>query len=264
MAAEQSRTRRTVMRVAALAILVIVALLLVSRLWGDGGDDDGGGSDADLSSETPAAEDENGGVTTSLTDPGAPVEPTCPAADGSSPRQVNFSAPPPMCIDPALTYVAVVETTRGDFEITLDTGAAPIASNNFVFLARWHYYDGVGFHRIIPGFVVQGGDAVGPVPGYGGPGYEFQDELPTGQPPFYPVMSVAMANSGPNTNGSQFFIVSGPQGEQLPAQYTRFGSVTAGTPVVEEIDATGDPTSTEGTPTELTVIETIAIEERQV
>jgi cyclophilin family peptidyl-prolyl cis-trans isomerase len=259
MASQQSNTRRTGMRVAAAIVLVIVGVLLYQRLWGDGDDDDR--TSADLSDQTPGVGDEEDEVTTTLADPGTPVEPTCPAADGSSPREVNFSGPPPMCIDPVLTYVATVETTRGDFEITLDTQAAPLAANNFVFLARWHYYDGVGFHRIIPGFVIQGGDAVGPTPGFGGPGYEFADEPPTGEPPFYPRMSVVMANSGPDTNGSQFFIVTGPQGEALPAEFTRFGGITAGTPVVEEIEATGDPASQDGVPSELTVIEQITVAE---
>ncbi|MGH9209484.1 MAG: peptidylprolyl isomerase [Acidimicrobiales bacterium] len=263
MAGEQSSFRRTVMRIAAVVLLLITGVLLVQRLWGGGDDDDdrplaGGG---DQTPPDPVTEE----VTTTLTDPGVPIEPTCPAPDGSSPRQVNFSvdgqAGPPTCIDPAVTYVAVVETNRGDIEITLDAEAAPLAVNNFVFLARWHFYDGVGFHRVIPGFVAQAGDPVGPEVGVGGPGYEFTDELPAGEPPLYPLMSVAMANAGPNTNGSQFFIVTGPEGEQLPGLYTRFGGVTAGTPVVEDIDATGAPDRS-GTPTELTVIEQVTIEER--
>jgi cyclophilin family peptidyl-prolyl cis-trans isomerase len=249
------------MRVATAALLVVVALLLYQRWWGGGGDGDDDAPLAEGGDQTPP-EAETEEVTTTLADPGTPVEPTCPAVDGSSPREVNFSAPPPMCIDPALTYVAVVRTTRGDFEITLDTQAAPLASNNLVFLARWHFYDGVGFHRVVPEFVIQAGDPVGPEPGFGGPGYQFEDELPTAGPPFYPLMSVAMANSGPDTNGSQFFIVVGPDGEQLPAQWTRLGSVTAGAPVVEDIAATGDPASADGQPTELTVIEEILIEER--
>ena len=96
--------------------------------------------------------------------------------------------------------------------------------NNFVFLAAHHYFDGVIFHRIINGFVCQGGDPTGT--GRGGPGYRFEDELPkAGQ---YEIGSLAMANAGPNTNGSQFFIISGPQGTQLPPQCSLFGKVVKG------------------------------------
>lgn len=260
MALAQSKTRRLAMRLALAVAVVIIGGLLYSRIWGDDdGNGDGDAAALDGGDQTPA-EAPDAEVTTTFAERGEPIEPTCPAADGSSPREVAFSRPPPMCIDPTLTYVAVVETTRGDFEITLDTEAAPVAANNFVFLARWHYYDGAGFHRILPNFIVQGGDPIGP-PGFGGPGYEFADELPT-EPPYYPRMSVAMANSGPDTNGSQFFIVVGPDGEALQPLYTRFGGVTAGTPVVEEIAATADPNDPEGVPTELTVIERITVFEQ--
>jgi cyclophilin family peptidyl-prolyl cis-trans isomerase len=255
-----SRASRA-LRLAVVSAVLVGALLVYHQLWGPGSDDD---NPPPRASDTPAADGTqaaagDSSVTTVLVDPGTPVEPTCPAADGSSPRQVNFSAAPPMCIDATKVYVATVDTNRGAFEITLDPARAPLAVNNFIFLAQWHYYDGVGFHRIIPGFVVQGGDAVGPTPGFGGPGYEFADELPA-TPPFYPDMSVAMANSGPNTNGSQFFIVVGPDGEGLPPNYTRFGTVTAGTPVVDEIEDTGNPRGT--TPSDLTVINTITVVER--
>jgi cyclophilin family peptidyl-prolyl cis-trans isomerase len=101
-----------------------------------------------------------------------------------------------------------------------------------VFLARQGYYDGVIFHRIIQGFVCQGGDPTGT--GTGGPGYRFEDELPG--PGAYEVGSVAMANAGPNTNGSQFFIVSGPSGTGLPPNYSLFGQVTAGLDVVDQME----------------------------
>lgn len=204
------------------------------------------------------------GPTTTFVDPGEPVEPTCPEVDGSSPRRVNFSESPPMCIDPTREHRALVRTNLGDFNIKLDTAAAPLAVNNFVFLALWQYYDGVAFHRVVPDFVIQAGDATGRGTecddvGCGDAGYEFEDELPTGEPPFYPLMSVAMANSGPDANGSQFFVVVGPEGEQLPPNYTRFGSVVSGRWLIEEIEATGDPSEPDGVPTELTVIENIIV-----
>src|SRR5664280_1322601 len=140
------------------------------------------------------------------------MSPEIPAADGSSPKTQRFDGPPPMVIDPAKRYTAEVVTSKGALTVALDPIAAPGTVNNFVFLARWHYYDGIVFHRIIPGFMLQGGDPEGS--GRGGPGYKFADELPA--PGRYEIGSLAMANAGPNTNGSQFFIVSGPDGTALP------------------------------------------------
>jgi cyclophilin family peptidyl-prolyl cis-trans isomerase len=181
----------------------------------------------------------------------------CPAADGSSPKRQKFSAPPPMCIDPARTYTAEMVTNKGTMTILLDALAAPRTVNNFVVLARYHYYDGVAFHRIIPGFMLQGGDPEGS--GRGGPGYRFDDELP--KPGRYEVGSLAMANAGPNTNGSQFFIVSGPSGVGLPPQYSLFGKVVAGLDVVSAIDALGSPGA--GKPKEPVVIESVTITESE-
>ena len=157
----------------------------------------------------------------------------CPSPDGSSPRTIRFSEPPPMCIDPAKRYTATMETSLGTLVIALDAAAAPLTVNNFVFLARYHYYDGVTFHRIIKGFVCQGGDPEGT--GRGGPGYRFADELPkSGR---YEVGSLAMANAGPNTNGSQFFIISGADGCRLPPQYSLFGKVVKGLEIVEAMQS---------------------------
>lgn len=153
----------------------------------------------------------------------------CPNADGSSPRQTQFDGAPPMCIDPSKSYTATMETTLGTMVIALDANAAPKTVNNFVFLARYHYYDGIIFHRIIDGFMCQGGDPTGT--GRGGPGYRFADELP--KPGRYEIGSLAMANAGPNTNGSQFFIVSGQSGVRLPPQYSLFGKVIKGLEVVD-------------------------------
>jgi cyclophilin family peptidyl-prolyl cis-trans isomerase len=130
----------------------------------------------------------------------------------------------------------------GDITFTLDPKQAPATVNNFVFLSKQGFYDGVTFHRVIPGFMIQGGDPTGTVSG--GPGYSFMDELPkSGQ---YKIGSVAMANAGPNTNGSQFFIVTGPNGVALPPLYSLFGQVTKGQDVAEAIsnvprDATDKP-----------------------
>ena len=154
-----------------------------------------------------------------------------PALDGSAPVTKKFASMPPMGIDPAKRYSATLETTIGTMVIALDAVTAPLTVNNFVYLAAHHYYDGVIFHRIIKNFMCQGGDPEGS--GRGGPGYKFGDELP--KPGKYQIGSVAMANAGPNTNGSQFFIVSGPSGVGLPPLYSLFGQVVKGLEVVEAL-----------------------------
>jgi cyclophilin family peptidyl-prolyl cis-trans isomerase len=143
-----------------------------------------------------------------------------------------------MCIDPAKSYQAVVTTDLGDITVDLDATAAPQTVNNFVVLSRYHFYDGVPFHRVIPGFVVQGGDGeLGN--GQGGPGYAFEDELPASVDD-YVEGSVAMANSGPDTNGSQFFIWLGPNPLPGPA-YSLFGQVSEGLDIAQQIEADGSP-----------------------
>jgi peptidylprolyl isomerase len=157
----------------------------------------------------------------------------CPAADGSSERQTKFDGPPPMCIDPAKSYTAEMVTSMGSLTIALDPIQAPNTVNSFVFLARYHYYDGIIFHRVIKDFVCQGGDPTGT--GRGGPGYQFADELPKAGR--YEIGSVAMANAGPNTNGSQFFLISGNQGVRLPPQYALFGKIVKGLDVLEAMQS---------------------------
>ena len=138
----------------------------------------------------------------------------------------------------------------GAFTIQLDPATAPVAVNNFVFLAEQHFYDCVIFHRVIPTFMDQTGDPTGT--GDGRPGYKFADELPTTATPQYPLGSVAMANSaGPTTNGSQFFIVAGPEGETPPPDVHAVRPVTSGHDVVQQINAGRPPPSSQGTPTTL-------------
>jgi peptidylprolyl isomerase len=177
-----------------------------------------------------------------------------PNPDGSSEKRQKFDAQPPMIIDIEKTYTATMVTSKGTMEIVLDAVGAPTTANNFVFLARWHYYDGIVFHRIIPGFVLQGGDPTGN--GTGGPGYRFNDELP--KPGRYELGSLAMANAGPNTNGSQFFVISGPDGMRLPPLYALFGKVVKGLDVVSTINDLGSPS---GSPREQVVIESVTITE---
>ena len=180
------------------------------------------------------------------------MAPEIPPADGSAEKTQHFDGPPPMVIDPAKRYTALMETSKGSITFALDAASAPKTVNSFVFLSRYHYYDGVVFHRIIPGFVVQGGDPTGN--GTGGPGYRFADELPKAGR--YEIGSLAMANAGPNTNGSQFFIVSGPDGTALPPSYSLFGKVVSGLDVVKAIEAVG---SRSGAPSENVVIESVTI-----
>lgn len=182
--------------------------------------------------------------------------PDVPNPDGSSPRATSFDGPPPMVIDPAKRYTATMTTSKGAITIALDPIAAPVTTNNFVFLARWHYFDGIVFHRVIPDFVLQGGDPTGT--GTGGPGYRFNDELP--KPGRYELGSLAMANAGADTNGSQFFVISGPQGAALPPKYSLFGKVVSGLDVVAAIDAIG---TSSGKPKERVVIESVTIDERE-
>ena len=158
-----------------------------------------------------------------------------------------------MGIDPAKRYTATMETSMGTLVIVLDPIAAPRTVNNFVYLAAQHYYDGVIFHRIISGFMCQGGDPDGS--GRGGPGYKFGDELP--KPGKYQIGSVAMANAGPNTNGSQFFIVSGPSGCGLPPLYSLFGQVVKGLDIVEMMQNV--PTGPGDRPKTDVVIKSVAI-----
>jgi len=178
-----------------------------------------------------------------------------PETDGSSPRRTEFSGPPPMIIDVEKTYTAEMVTSMGSMTIHLDPIRAPKTVNNFVFLARWHYYDGIIFHRVINGFVAQGGDPTGT--GRGGPGYKFADELPA--PGRYELGSLAMANAGPNTNGSQFFIITGPSGVGLPPQYALFGQVVSGLEVADAMQ--GVPTGPGDRPLTDIVIESVTVTE---
>ncbi len=154
-----------------------------------------------------------------------------PAAGKSKPQ---FSSPPAQTINPANTYTAVIATSCGTIEIKLDPVGTPVATNNFVFLADKHFYDGIWFHRIVQAFMIQGGDPLGT--GAGGPGYQFTTEVNSaikfGDKPGV----IAYANSGPNTNGSQFFITVAPQSFlDTTGPYTAFGTVTKGLNVLLKI-----------------------------
>jgi peptidyl-prolyl cis-trans isomerase B (cyclophilin B) len=147
----------------------------------------------------------------------------------------QYPAPPALSIETDRTYQVTIETSKGPIELELYAAHAPLTVNNFVFLARDGYYDGVGFHRVIANFMIQGGDPTGT--GRGGPGYRFADEF-DGNPLRHERGVISMANAGPGTNGSQFFITHGPQ-PHLDGRHTVFGKVTKGIDVVDAI-AQGD------------------------
>ena len=149
---------------------------------------------------------------------------------------------------------ATLTTDKGDIVVDLFTDGAPKAANNFLDLARKGFYDGVIFHRIVPGFVIQGGDPTGT--GRGGPGYQFPDEPFKGE---YYRGTLAMANAGPNTNGSQFFICLGDLSASLPKNYTIFGQVTKGMDVVDAIAA--GKTGAQDRPVEPVKIQTVTVAE---
>ncbi len=143
----------------------------------------------------------------------------------------TYSKPPEMQIDPSKSYRATVSTPKGDIVLDLEAQHAPKTVNNFVSLAKDGFYDGLTFHRVIPNFMIQGGDPQGT--GTGGPGYKFEDET-QGNPLTHETGVISMANAGPNTNGSQFFITHSPQ-SHLNGRHTVFGKVTEGQDVVDKI-----------------------------
>jgi len=164
----------------------------------------------------------------------------------------QYADAPDLAIDLDKTYAATLQTTQGEITIEFRAAEAPLAVNNFVFLAGEGFFDGVIFHRVVPGFVVQGGDPTGT--GRGGPGYRFRDELDGDGK--YGRGVLAMANAGPNTNGSQFFICLDNVG--LPHSYTIFGDVTSGMDAVDAVAAL--PRAGEK-PTVDAVIESVTITE---
>ena len=171
----------------------------------------------------------------------------------------QYTEPPRMRIDPTKSYTGTLETNKGAVEVELFPEDAPQTVNNFVCLAEDGYFDNTPFHRIVKGFVIQGGDPTGT--GSGGPGYKFADE-PIARD--YERGTLAMANAGPDTNGSQFFIVLEDLRGKLPKNYTIFGRVTEGMDVVDAIASTPTRTGRSGensTPTEPVTLEKVTISE---
>jgi cyclophilin family peptidyl-prolyl cis-trans isomerase len=164
----------------------------------------------------------------------------------------QYASPPQMAIDSQRSYTATIKTSAGEMTAELFAAEAPKTVNNFVFLAREGFYDGVIFHRVIKGFMIQGGDPTGS--GRGGPGYRFDDE-PVNRK--YERGTLAMANAGPNTNGSQFFVMHADY--PLPPNYTIFGKLTAGEDVVDKI--ANAPVGAQDRPNEPVSIESIEVSE---
>ncbi len=237
--------------VGGIAVVVIIAAI-------------GGAFSGDDTATTTAVEptdttDTDPGTNNTATDaewPGDPAD--CPPADGSATPQRSFDTYPPKCITDGAEYTAEIVTNKGSLTVRLDAEKAPKAVNSFVTLARYSYFDATECHRIIPGFVVQCGDPT--ATGTGGPGYSFEDELPAAGE--YRIGSLAMANSGPDTNGSQFFIISGDRGAALPPNYTLFGEVIEGADdTLVALDAAGNPDSNGVPPLEEVIIESVRITE---
>jgi cyclophilin family peptidyl-prolyl cis-trans isomerase len=243
-AARKQRNRSAFIKWGIFAV-VILAIIVGFTLFTNDDDDD---SDVATTAST-------------TTVPATTVAPsTCPPTDGSATQTREFAAPFADCLDAGKTYTAVVTTNKGVLRVALDPDKAPKTVNNFVALSRYKYYDGLSCHRIIPEFVAQCGDPKGD--GTGGPGYEFEDELPEAGE--YKVGSLAMANSGANTNGSQFFIITGDQGAALDPNYSLFGQAEPGQEsVIAALDAAGnaDPSANGSVPAGSVTIESVTIEE---
>ena len=249
---QRQKVRKNIIR-AFTVVGIIVGVVLIIRV------SSGSTGDSSAPTDTKAVVD-SGQDTIAPTLEGREItgETPCPKADMSETRVSQFEKAPPVCIEDGKTYTAMVSTNKGDFAIVLDPTKAPLATNNFVVLARYKYFDGTKCHRAITDFVVQCGDPT--ASGSGGPGYSFADELPAkGE---YKIGSIAMANSGPNTNGSQFFIITGENGATLNPDYTLFGQVTEGLDqTVPALNAASnpDPAANGVPPTEDLIIISVAI-----
>ena len=270
-AASRARVTRIAVIVVGSIVAVFGLVFIAGQFLGDDDTSSDSSATTELDSATEGATDDATGdsvvddvdTVPVVTDPAEPViVPTvevndaevvpdgCPPITGTVEQTQTFDEAPPFCLDPAIDYTAVITTNLGVIDVALDQEAAPNTVNSFVFLARNNYFDDTVCHRIIQDFVVQCGDPT--ATGTGGPGYSTLDELPpAGQ---YQVGSLAMANSGPDTQGSQFFIITGDAGVALPPAYSLFGQISEdGLGTVAEMDARGslDSSGTPSAPVEL-------------
>ena len=264
-AAKRQKTTKTTIRIVGAIVIILALFFGIAFLTNDDSTDNASPVTTSVEAFASTTVATGDATTTVPSDTAAPADfvygtTECPPVEGAATQTQDFDDSFALCIDPTKTYTAVVTTNMGTYSAVLDATKAPGAVNNFVSLARNKYFDGTTCHRAIPGFMVQCGDPT--ATGSGGPGYKFADEFPAAGE--YKIGSLAMANSGPNTNGSQFFVITGDQGVSLPPNYTLFGQVTDGLDsTVAALDAAGnDDPSSNGVPplTEIT-IESITITE---
>jgi cyclophilin family peptidyl-prolyl cis-trans isomerase len=252
-------------------IILLVVLALVLPLVGSiiieafGADDSSVSSTADVEDLTDTTSASVAPpVEVTVPEPGATITGAtpCPAEDGSSERTTSFAEPPPMCIDPEKQYRAIVHTSEGDLTYLLHAESAPQNVNNFVVLARYHFYDGVPFYRIEPRKMLLTGDATGdPVVGEGGPGYTIPDEIPE-VGVIYPAGTMAMWTDAPDQNGSRFLIAgAGDEAAEIPSSYTPIGLMLDGTEALNNIQFLGDVIT--GNPIGEVTIESIEIIEEE-
>ena len=259
--ARRDKTRKRGLQIGIAVVAALVLLFVAAQFVGD--DDDAADTTSGATTTAvvdttlaPTTTDPN--ATTTTEGPTTTAAPTttevrefaygtapCPADDGSTAKTDTFEGAPQLCIDPAATYTAEVVTNKGSFTITLDTANAPGNVNNFVTLARYHYYDGTGCHRVLKDFVVQCGR---PGDDEKAPGYNVPDELPSAGDNAEGV--IAMANTGSaDSGGGQWFIITGDQGVALPPQYSIIGTVTKGfDTTVQALENLADPLAQNGVP----------------
>jgi cyclophilin family peptidyl-prolyl cis-trans isomerase len=255
---QRARRRRALLAYGTLGLVVVVAAV-AGGLWRTGNDDSPAGAAATTAGAATTAPAQFNDARA-----GAPTAPAQVACGGKIPPKVQhptFSKPPTTKVDPDKTYLATLQTSCGDVTIRLDPKKAPETTANFVFLAGRHFYDSTWFHRIVPGGaagigVIQGGDPEGT--GRGGPGYAIKDELPS-SPAAYGKYSVAMANSGPNSGGSQFFINFQDNSKGLRPDYSVFGEVVEGRDVVDKIAKVPGGGQTGDTPTQAVWVDKVTV-----
>lgn len=225
-AARRAKKRRALIRTGILGALV-VALIVVLALANSGGDgEDVATGDTTTTTTAPT-------TTTTVNPAVAAVE--CDEREPDAPDPQTYDEPPPMTIDEDTTYTARIDTSCGTIVAELAAGDAPVATNNFVFLAREGFYEGLEWHRVVPNFVIQGGDPEGT--GGGGPGYDVVGEPPDGGYEIGDLAAAKTATDPAGTMGSQFFIITGTNGTQLPAEYARFGHVVEGLEVAQKLES---------------------------
>lgn len=227
----------TASRSAAAVLVIAIAAGLIG--WGlrDGDESVGTATDTVAPVETTVAVEPTPGTEAPTTTIGGPLP--CPATDGTPAPQRVFTVAPPMCLVPGATYTAVLNTSEGTIIVGLDAAGAPQAVNSFVYLARYKFYDGLTFHRVVPDYVIQTGSPDGTDDG--GPGYAIDAEAGSAA---LTVGDVAMTQVGPGTNGSQLFVITGDLGggvQLSSANFSQLGRVRNGLDVVRKIDALGVP-----------------------